>query len=216
MRRTVIRRLLLVMLLIATLPALAVESFIAPPQTSGSIAVQLHATAAVSANTPVVASFGVPFPRGSITQASLSQLRVRDGGTEIAAYVEGLTPWRHRSSAAVDGQSLRVVLIQVEVSFANPSQAKSIVVEFGGAPRTLSRPQRATRASTWAAVTSGSFVAADNVFEPLVYATLPASWLSRGVLRHTQSLTFDASNTAARDSPAAMDAIATWPGTQET
>ena len=89
------------------------------------------------------------------------------------------------------------------------------MIDFGGAPRTRNRLQRATRASTWAAVTSGSFVATDNVFEPMVYATLPASWMSRGVLRHTRSLPFDASNSTARDDAATMDAIATWPGAQE-
>lgn len=36
----------------------AVLPFHAPPVASGTLAVDLHATAAVSANTPVVASFG--------------------------------------------------------------------------------------------------------------------------------------------------------------
>ncbi len=193
----------------------AVMPFHAPPVASGTIAVDLHATAAVSANTPVVASFGVPFPRGSITKAGLAQIRVLDGGVEIPAYVESLTPWRHRSNASIDGQSLRVVLIQVEVSFADPAMPKRIQVVFGGVPRMLTRPTRATRASTWALVTSGSFDVADNVLEPMVYATLPAAWLAQGTLRHTRSLPFDASNGAARDNPAAMDAILTWPGTQE-
>ena len=193
----------------------AVVPFHAPPVSSGTIAVDLHATAAVSADTPVVVSFGVPFPRGSIATSGLTQVRVLEGGSEIAAYVEVLTPWRHRSNPAVDGQSLRVVLIQVEVSFANPAMPKRIEVVFGGAPRTLSRPTRATRDSTWAAVTSGSFVPADNVLEPKVYATLPAAWLAQGVLRHTRSLPLDASNGPGRDDPAAMQAIPTWPGTQE-
>ena len=193
----------------------AVSPFIAPPVSSGSIAVDLNASGAVSANTPVVASFGIPFPRGSITTAGLAQLRVLDGGVEIPAYVEALTPWRHRSNPAVDGQSLRVVLVQVEVVFANPALPKRIDVSFGGTPRTLNRPTRATRASTWAPVSSGSFAAADNVLEPMVYATLPAAWLAQGVLRHTRALAFDASNGPARDNPATMDATLTWPGTQE-
>lgn len=195
--------------------AAAVTPFHAPAVGSGTIAVDLHATAAVAAGTPVVASFGVPFPRGSITAAGLTQVRVLDGGSEIPAYVEALTPWRHRSNAGIDGQSLRVVLVQVEVVFANPALPKRIDVSFGGAPRTLSRPTRATRASTWAAVTSGSFVPADNVLEPMVYATLPAAWLAQGVLRHNRALPFDASNGPGRDDPATMDATLTWPGTQE-
>jgi tRNA A37 threonylcarbamoyladenosine dehydratase len=56
------------------------------------------------------------------------------------------------------------------------------------------------------------FVAADNVLEPMVYATLPAPWLAQGAIRHTRTLPFDASNGPGRDSPAAMDATLTWPG----
>ena len=193
----------------------AVAPFHAPAVASGNIAVDLHATTAVAAGTPVVASFGIPFPRGSINSAGLAQVRVLDGGNEIAAYVEALTPWRHRSNPAIDGQSLRVLLLQVEVSFANPALPKRIDVQFGGPPRTLHRPTRATRASTWAAVSSGSFLPADNVLEPMVYATLPPAWLAQGVLRHTRALPFDASNSAARDDPATIDGVLTWPGTQE-
>lgn len=193
----------------------AVAPFHAPAVTSGTIAVDLHATAAVNANTPVVASFGVPFPRGSITTPGLAQVRVLEGGNEIAAHVVALTPWRHRSNPGIDGQSLRVVLVQVEVSFANPMVPKRIEVVFGGAPRLLSRPTRATRATTWAPATTGSFGSSDNVFEPMVYATLPAAWLAQGVLRQTRSLPFDPSNGPVRDDPAAMKAMLAWPGTQE-
>jgi len=206
---------LMMLALLTGSTAAAVEPFHASPQTSGSIDVTLHATAAVTANTPVVASFGVPFPRGSISAATLEQLRVIDGSNEVAAWVEGLTPWRHRSNPAINGQSLRVVLVQVEVMFADPAQPRSLRIEYGGQLRTLNRPQRATRASTWGPVNSGSFVAADGVLEPLVHATLPAAWLARGALRNTRSLAFDPSNPAQRDSPAAMGAILTWPGTQE-
>lgn len=201
-------------LLIAT-TAGAVQPYIAPAVTTGGIEVDLHAIESVQANTPVVASFGVPFPRGSIATGGLAQLRVLDGGSEIPAWVEGLTPWRHRSNLALDGTSWRVVLVQVEVSFPNPAQPRRIRVEWGGTPRTLNRPGRATRATLWAEVTSGSFAPADNVLEPRVYATLPAAWLAQGVLRHTRTLPFDASNGPQRDDPATMDAIASWPGTQE-
>ncbi len=196
-------------------PVVAVEAFFAAPVPAGSVAVDLHATEVVTVNTPVVASFGVPFPRGSITTAQLANLRVLDNGVEIPAYVQSLTPWRHRSDAGIDGQSLRVALVQVEVAFANTSQAKRVFVEWGGPARSLNRPTRALRASTWHLVTSGSFVAADNVFEPNVYATLPAAWLSRGALRTSQTAPFAADHPATRDDPATNDAIATWPGFTE-
>lgn len=209
------RSFLLVLLSLFAAPLAAVESFHASPVTGGSIEVNLHATEVVSANTAVVASFGVPFPRGSITAGGLANLRVLSAGIEVPAYVIELTPWRHRSNAAIDGQSVRIALVQVEVSFPNTAQPKTIVVEWGGPARTLNRPTRALRATTWHQVTSGSFVAADNVFEPNVLAQLPAEWLSRGVLRSNRSLPFDASNSAARDNPTTMDATPSWPGTQE-
>jgi hypothetical protein len=193
----------------------AVEPFMAPAMPSGQIEIDLHATEVVVANTPVVAGFGVPFPRDSISEAGLATLRVFDGGVEIPAYVQQLTPWRHRTNAAIDGQSVRVALVQVEVAFANTSQPKRIVVEWGALPRSLNRPARALRATTWHQVTSGSFVAADNVFEPNVYATLPAGWLSRGLLRANQALPFAADHPPTRDNPATNVGIATWPGFTE-
>lgn len=196
-------------------PAAAVEPYFAAPVPTGAIGVNLHATEVVVADTPVVASFGVPFPRGSITAAGLSTLRVFDNGIEIPAYVQQLTPWRHRTNAAIDGQSVRVAVVQVEIAFANPALPRPIVVEWGGPARTLNRPARALRATTWHPVTGGSFVPADNVFEPNVYATLPASWLSRGALRTSQALPFAASHPATRDDPATNKAITTWPGFTE-
>lgn len=212
---TTCRWVFMLMSLLPLHPAAAVESFHAPPLSSGSLDVQLHAIESVPANTAVVASFGVPFPRGSIASGALDQLRVLDGSSEIAAYVEGLTPWRHRSNPAIDGQSWRVVLVQVEISFANPAVPRTIRVEWGGTPRSLNRPTRVTRETLWAPVSTGSFLPADNVLEPRVYATLPAAWLAQGILRHTRTLPFDPSNGPQRDDPATMDGIASWPGTQE-
>lgn len=213
------RTVLALLLMCAGSVAHAVEPFFAPAVPAGEIEVTLHATEGVTANQPVIASFGVPFPRGSITRTgatgALDRLRVFDGQTEVAAYVAELTPWRHRTNAQIDNQSVRVALVQVEVVFANPAVAKSLAVRWGGAPRTLSRPTRAVRAATSRQVTSGTFVAADMVFEPRVIPQLPADWLSRGVLKTTRVLPSDPSNGPGRDSPTAMHAVATWPGTQE-
>ncbi|MCU0757041.1 MAG: hypothetical protein MUE46_18340 [Xanthomonadales bacterium] len=201
--------------LLLAAPLSAVEPYFAAPRPVGQIDVDLHAAGGVTAGTPVIASFGVPFPRGSITPAGLATLRVLDGDVEIPAFVSALTPWRHRVDPALDGQSVRVALVQVELSFANPAQPKRLSVAWGGAPRTQSRPTRATRAQTWQPVQGGSFTVADAVLEPRVIATLPATWLSLGALRTTRTLPFDPSNGAGRDDPAAMRAIASWSGTQE-
>lgn len=209
-----IRRMLL---LAGLLPAIgsAVTPYWAEPVPQGSIDVALVAAPGTPANTPVVAAFGVPFPRGSITEAGLATLRVDLQGAEIAAYVAALTPWRHRSDPLIDSQSVRVALVQVEVAFPDPAQARTVTVSWGGVARTLDRPVRATRATTWQPVASGSFAPADNVQEPKVLALLPPSWLSLGVLKGNRATVFAPGNPETRDDPAAMAAMTTWPGYQE-
>lgn len=208
-------RLILMALLALLAPNVhAVDAYFAPAQAQATINIDLHASESLPLNQSAIASFGLPLPRGSLTSAGLATVRVLDGGVEIPAYVELLTPWRHRALPALDGTSVRVALIQVEVSFSSTSP-KRLQVQYGVSPRTLNRPTRATRAQTWGSVSTGSFVSADNVLEPKVLATLPASWLALGSLRSSQTLPFDVTNTEVRDSPQAMDDISSWPGTQE-
>jgi hypothetical protein len=207
---------LLPLLLIIAAPACAADAFFAPAQTSGSVEVRLHPTQVVTAGTPRLITFGMPFPRGSITAANLTTLRVEKNGVEIPAYVQQLTPWRHRSNPLHDGTSVRVARIQIQNTFASPVAAETISVSWGGTPRLLNVATLTNPRSAWHRVDSGSFVSADNVDEPDVYAVLPASWLSQGLLKPARSTAFDPGNTEARDSPAAMDAIASWPSYQES
>ncbi|HET7843122.1 MAG TPA: hypothetical protein VFL14_03165, partial [Xanthomonadales bacterium] len=93
--------------------------------------------------------------------------------------------------------------------------SETVTVEWGGAPRALDVPTLVDPRSAWHQVTSGTFVAADNVFEPDVYAVLPADWLVRGALKSSRSTTFDATNVEARDNPATNDGIAHWPQYRE-
>ena len=115
--------------------------FIAPAQTSGTIDVVLAPTEVVTAGTPRLVTFGMPFPRESITSAGLSTVRVLRNGVEIPAHVAEMTPWRHRSNAAIDGQSVRVARIQITYTFAATFPAtETIQVAWGTTPRTLNVP----------------------------------------------------------------------------
>lgn len=212
-----IRRLLLLCVLILPwLPARAAESFFAAAVPSGSIELSLHPTEGIAAGSTRLVTFGVPFPRASLTAAQLASVRVLRNGSEVAAYVDQLTPWRHRSNAGIDGQSVRIARIQIEhVTGAAYPNADSLTLEWGGAARTLNRPVLLDPRTSWHTVNSGSFVSADNVQEPDVYAVLPRAWLAHGVLRGVRTTAFDPTNTNQRDDPAAMRAIANWPGTQE-
>jgi hypothetical protein len=196
--------------------AIAIEPFFAPAVPQGSVEVRLHPTEVVATGVPTLVTFGLPFPRESITVAGLSNVRVLRNGLEIPAHVSEMTPWRHRSNAAIDGQSVRVARIQLSYTFAATFPAsETVTVSWGGAARTLDVPVAQDARTAWHQVTSGSFVAADNVFEPDVYAVLPREWLVRGALKSSRSTAFDPSNTESRDSPAANDAIAHWPEFQE-
>jgi hypothetical protein len=194
----------------------AVNPFVAPPQPTGTLEVRLHATEGIAAGTPKLVTFGVPFPRGSVTNAELANVRVFENGTEVPAYVAQLTPWRHRNNAALDGASVRVARIQIQHNVAATFPGfDTIEVRWGGAARTQSRAFVDPR-TAWHLVTSGTFVAADNVFEPDVYAVLPRGWLAQGLLRPARSAPLAADDLEPRDNPATNDAIAHWPGFQES
>jgi hypothetical protein len=196
--------------------AAAVEPFHAPAVPSGSIGVRLHPTEGIPSGTPVLVTFGLPLPRGSLTAAQLSTVRVLRGGVEVPAHVAELTPWRHRVNPALDGTSVRVARIQItHTTSATFPNADTITVSWGGVPRSQNVASFVNPRNDWHVVTSGSFVASDNVSEPDVYAVLPADWLVRGTLKSSRSSAFDPGNGEGRDNPATIDAIATWPEYQE-
>ncbi|MFO0966214.1 MAG: Calx-beta domain-containing protein [Gemmataceae bacterium] len=180
-------------------------SFFAPAEPSGSVNVQLVPLANVAAAAQETVTFGVPFTRGSVTQAQLSQIRVLKNGVEIPAFVEQLTPWRSIDDPAIDAQSVRVARIQIPYTFTtlNP---ETITVQWGGPSRTLNVTTLQDPRLQWHQVTSGTFVAADNVEEPDVLPVLPKDYLSKGML---DARTDPTNNNVVetRDDPAVMDAL---------
>jgi len=179
----------------------------------GVIDVRLHPIEGVPTATPQLVTFGVPFPRGSITQAGLSKLRVLDSrGAEIPAFVEQLTPWRHANNAALDGTSVRVARIQLRYSFtATYPNSETIRVEWGFNDRSQNVATLENPRNGWQAVTSGSFVAADGVSEPRVYAVLSSAVLSKGLLKLGPMRPFAPNILATRDDPATMAATEHYP-----
>jgi hypothetical protein len=195
-------------------PAAAIEPFLAPPVPTGTLELRLVPTEVVRPGEPVLVTFGLPFPRGSITAAGLDTVRVLRGDEEVPAFVEALTPWRHRVDAAQDGSSVRVARVQFRHTFAG-SAPETVTLAWGGPRRERRVDSLVDPRSAWHPVTSGSFAAGDGVSEPDAYAVLPADWLSRGLLKSSRSTPFDPSNREPRDDPAAMDAIARWDGFRE-
>jgi len=205
------------MLLACASPVSVLEPYFAPAVPQGSIVVALQPTEVVTPQVATRVTFGLPLPRGSLTQAGLATVRVLREGVEIPAHVAQRVPWRHRTSAAIDGQSVRIAIVQVNVAFAQAFPASAnVTVQWGGPARTLDLPVLQDPRGAWHLVSTGSFQSSDNVLEPDVYAVLPRAWMSQGLYTSMRSTPFDAGNTNVRDDPTAMDAIAHRPGFQES
>src|SRR4029453_18470822 len=112
----------------------------------------------------------------------------------------------------IDGQSVRVARIQVPYTFTalNP---ETITVQWGGPARTLNRATMQDPRLQWHTVTSGTFVAADNVEEPDVLPVLPGAYLSKGSPA-PRPPPRPGNRPEARDNPAVMDST-TFPGYTE-
>ncbi len=182
-------------------------------ETFGVIDVRLHPIENVAIGTSQLVTFGIPFPRGSITAAGLSKLRVLDSkGIEIPAYVEQLTPWRHITNAALDGTSVRIARIQIRYSFtAKYPNYETVRVDWGFSTRTRSLFSLENPRNGWQPVSSGSFVAGDGVSEPKVYAVLSPATLSKGMLKIGPMRSFAQEIAETRDDPAVMDATEHYP-----
>ncbi len=177
----------------------------------------MHPTEGFGAGTTSIVTFGMPFPRGSVLPGEVSRIRLLNAQRqEVPAFVELQTPWRHAVDQSKNGTSVRVARIQFShsPSVTHPN-FETFYVEWGRTARTLNRASLVDPRGSWHAVTSGSFVAADNVREPDVFAVLPAQWLSRGLLRSGPMDPFDAVVSDARDSPSVMAATAQYPGYRE-
>ncbi len=180
-------------------------AFFAAPEPTGSVNVQLVPLGNVAAGAEEVVTFGVPFTRGSLTAAQLTNVRVLKNGVEIPAFVEQLTPWRSIDDAAIDGQSVRVARIQIPYTFASLA-TENITVQWGSAARTLNRTTLQDPRLEWHTVTSGTYVAGDNVEEPDVLPVLPKEHLAKGLLDARTNPTSNAVGPT-RDDPAVMDAM---------
>jgi len=158
------------------------ESLFTNIASPGSVAVTLHPGSQTVLGQTTKVAFAVPFPRGLV--ASTSEIRVTDsGGSEIASSVQEIARWR--TIAAGGAESVRSALFYVDVVFQDLSP-QVLRVAFGSArTMTLSGTQPSVR-SLWTSIANGPFPdeypAADDIREPIVYATLPSDWLSQTLL----------------------------------
>jgi hypothetical protein len=181
--------------------------FFAKPEPAGSVAVKLVETEGITGEQLV--TFGVPFARKSVALADASKIRVVVAGAEVPAHVDVLTPWRHAVDAAEDGKFIRVARVQLRTT------ARDLVVEWGGAARTKDVAALVRVRDGWHRANTGTFVSADAVDEPNVYALLPPARLSAGLIKPMPMTVFDAEVSEKRDDPALMKATEHYPGFRE-
>lgn len=164
-----------------------------PIAASGSVPVTVSCSA-ISAG-PRKVSFGLPFPRGWLSDAAKVRLETPQG-EEVKADASELARWRHVSNTAVDGQSIRSVLITFSQD-CQASQSYSYVVRWGSARTQFANTgiTPANVSSTWgpqAAPLPGEHSATDNynrdanaaaIREPFAWVSLPADWLMKNNIR---------------------------------
>jgi hypothetical protein len=159
------------------------------PERAGSVAVS--ATCSEGTGGPKWASFGMPFPRGALIDAN--QVLVKSAtGEELPADVIELARWRHLTNVAIDGVSIRSVLVTFAVE-CKEAGSQSFVVEWGQ-PRQRQANSGVTPfnlSARWRAQAppqTGEHPAVDNyssdpvappVREPIVWVSLPSAWLMR-------------------------------------
>ncbi|MHB9029891.1 MAG: hypothetical protein ACYC9O_14075 [Candidatus Latescibacterota bacterium] len=198
----------------SNLAAGAVEPFFAPKQEKGGISVKLYPTENVKSGSPVLITFGMPFPRGSLTARELSTVRVLDSrGVEIPAYIDQLTPWRSIGGSGTEASPVRVARIQFMHTFTTVFPGcETVAIEWGMSRRAKHRPDLAPPRTAWHLADRGSFSAADSVHEPDVYAVLPKEYLCQGMIRPARMLPLAESVPENREDPAALRQLAAASG----
>jgi hypothetical protein len=161
-----------------------IQPFFASACNAGSILVKLYPMENIVPGKPVLATFGVPFTKGSMPPEALKTLRILKNGSEIPSFVEMLTPWRHMSDSSKDCKWVRIARVQISYTFSSAfPDYEVITVEWGKNCRQMNISTFKDPRKYWHMVASGTFAAEDRIFEPDVYAVLPRDILCSGVLK---------------------------------
>lgn len=172
-------------------PPFAASDIYPPVRRAGVQGIVVHC----SLPGPRRVSFGMPFPRGFLTDAGRVRVETA-GGAEVPADVVELARWRHFADTSIDGQSIRSVLISFVHSCA-AGQTASYQVRWGS-----TRTRRAALGLTPATATANWVpkaapaadegpetdnyqvdAAAEPIAEPASWVTLPVSWLAQQIVR---------------------------------
>ncbi|GLX78203.1 hypothetical protein tinsulaeT_15430 [Thalassotalea insulae] len=148
----------------------------------GQTEITLFPNENITANTLVKASFGIPFPRGYIT--NITQFRLLDeSGNEIPVATRQLLPWHETS---VHYESIRSIIVQIKTSFNldeyQQLAPKTIILEWGRRRSTVDRELTPVEDS-WLLVNDQEYPASEQIYEPAVYAVFSPEWYGNSVIK---------------------------------
>lgn len=156
------------------------------------IPVTLHPSSKVSLNSTTNIVFGVPFPKGAIT--NLSQLLLVDAsGKAIPASYKALLNWRNFNTNKVE--SIRSVQVATRYQFSSTEPVSFYLVVGSG--QTSNATYSFSAKDTWSAI-SGQVDPdeySETIYEPKVYVTLSSNWLGRSLLKNRFTDTSATTNT---------------------
>lgn len=130
----------------------------------------------------ITISFGIPFPKGFLT--NIEQFRIMDEqGDEFEVFAKELLPWR---ASDQKNESIRSVLVQTEVIFKKDIYGKAISRSFTlewGTPRKFVNGTLQSPKDTWVLVDDSNYTIQDNIYEPNAYAVFAAQWYGDSVIK---------------------------------
>ncbi|MFT5756263.1 MAG: putative repeat protein (TIGR01451 family) [Alteromonadaceae bacterium] len=165
---------------------LLANEFFPVVQEQGRTEATIHPIESVHPNKKMLISFGVPFPKGYMTD--LGKLRVLNAaGEELAIFTKVLTPWRYLGTLTT-GPSIRAAIVQVNLSFPDTDNdgkgdSISLIIEWGQNSRTFPLLAERPARENWQLVNSQMYPELENIYEPPAFATFTPEWYGKSVIK---------------------------------
>jgi len=148
-------------------------------QTSGTTPFLLQPIESVKYDELVRVSFGIPFPKGFLSDISLFQI-VDSDGIELPIATQLTLPWQ-------SDNSIRSVQVQLDLSFSKDEyeqvKAKSLFLKWGLARTTTDLPFTSIK-DTWVLVEDENYGADLAIYEPQAYAIFTPDWYGQNVIKN--------------------------------
>lgn len=159
-------------------------------QAVGTTNFTVHPIESVEAGEVIRVSFGVPFPRGFLTNNDFFRI-LNSQNNEVAIFAKELLPWRDLG-ALEDLSSIRSALVQMDIEFVDNEYGQAIAQDYTvewGVNRTVEPLQESDVKDDWVLVDDRNYPAEDDIYEPTAFAVFDANWYGKNVIK-TRTLPF--------------------------